>query len=105
MGALVELNAREAMVTRWRRRTRVLVLGDDAPATMRALSATAVALVTEARPAIGASVSLRHPDAGTIEGRVAAHRADGVTLSLPGDERAMAFALTAIAADMSRPRR
>lgn len=105
MGALVELNAREAMATRWRRRTRVVVLGDDAAATMRRVSATAIDLVTDARPPIGEAVELRHPEAGTVEGRVVAHAADGVSLRLSGNETAVAFAVAAIAADMSRPRR
>lgn len=104
MGAWVDPGDEGTMATRWRRsRTCILVGAPDVPATMRDLSARGVSLDTDARPALGAAVTLRHPDAGTIEAHVDAHRANGIALGLDGGVQAVAWAMTAIAADMSRP--
>lgn len=81
----------------------VLVAGDAAPAALREISATAAFLETNARPALGSRVELRHPEAGIIEGAVSALSRDGVRIAFSCSERSAAFALAAIAADMSRP--
>lgn len=104
MGARVDLHAGKAMATRWRRRQLcVLVANGERPAAIRTISASGAFIETACRPALGSVVALRHPEAGAIAGRVEAHHADGVSLRLDGSEAAMAFALSTIAADMSRP--
>lgn len=92
-----------AMATRWRRRRMcVLVAGSPAPAALREVSARGAFVETNARPEIGSRVELRHPEAGAIAGIVRALAADGVQLSFTCCEASVAFALAAIAADMTR---
>ena len=91
------------MATRWRRRRMcVLVAGDPSPAALREVSARGAFVETNARPEIGSRVELRHPEAGTIEGTVCALASDGVQLSFVCSEASVAFAVAAIAADMTR---
>lgn len=98
------LKSREFMATRWRRRRMCMLIADrPAPAALREISAGGAFLETNARPALGASVELRHPDAGAITGIVRALADDGVRIAFAFGERSVAFALAAIAADMSRP--
>ena len=92
------------MATRWRRRRMcILVAGGAAPAALRTISASGAFLETGARPGLGDRVELRHPEAGTIEAIVRSLAPDGVELGFPLGEASVAFALAAIAADMSRP--
>ena len=103
MGAMGKIEGTR-MASRWRRRRMcVLIAGDAAPAALREISATAAFLETNARPALGSRVELHHPEAGAIEGAVSALSPDGVRLAFPCSEASAAFALAAIAADMSRP--
>lgn len=104
MGARTEPNI-WPMATRWRRRAPcLLVMATPRPATIRMLSGSRALLVTAARPRLGRSIELRHPEAGAILGTVDAHHPDGIALHLDGDEHAVGFALAAIASDMTRPR-
>lgn len=104
MEARAELTAAKAMATRWRqRRMCVLSCGDAYPAALRSVSAAGAFVETNARPALGDAVSLAHPEAGTIPAHVNALHTDGIALRFAADEAACAFALAAIAADMSRP--
>ena len=104
MGASHGLESMAAMASRWRRRTMcVLVADGPAPAALREVNAHGAFVETNARPALGASVELHHPEAGAINAQVRAIAVDGIALSFPCSERAVAFALAAIAADMSRP--
>lgn len=104
MGAWSPLRELSAMATPWRRRTMcVLVCGRPAPAALREVSGTGAFLETNARPPLGARVELRHPEAGSIQAEVSGRAADGVFLAFACGERSVAFALAAIAADMSRP--
>ncbi|MEA3036994.1 MAG: hypothetical protein QOH04_2771 [Sphingomonadales bacterium] len=80
----------------------VLVAGSPAPAALREVSARGAFVETNARPEIGSRVELRHPEAGAIAGIVRALAADGVQLSFTCCEASVAFALAAIAADMTR---
>lgn len=92
------------MASRWRRRRMcVLVGGDVTPAALRDISATGAFLETSARPAVGTHVVLRHPEAGIIPAKVQAVGSEGVALGFDYGERSVAFALAAIASDMSRP--
>jgi hypothetical protein len=103
MGALGRIERDTGMATRWRRRRMcVLIAGDPAPAALREVSARGAFLETNARPQIGATVEVRHPHAGMIEGVVRAVAADGVQVDFTCCEASVAFALAAIAADMTR---
>lgn len=94
------------MATRWRqRRMCVLVNGTaaPAPAAIRDISARGAFLETNQRPALGSRVELRHPEAGTILAEVSALARDGIGVAFECDSTSVAFALAAIASDMSRP--
>lgn len=92
------------MASPWRRRRMcVLVAGEAAPAALRTVSATGAFLETNLRPEPGSRVELHHPEAGAIEGRIDAICHDGIRLAFPCTEHSVAFALAAIAADMSKP--
>lgn len=104
MGAAASLEGRNSMASRWRRRRMCVLIADNpCPAALRQVSAAGAFLETNARPGLGASVELHHPDAGAIEGRVSSLADDGIGLAFITSERSVAFALAAIAADMSRP--
>jgi len=104
MSASHDFDGRRTMASRWRRRRMcVLVAGTPAPAALRRIDARGAFLETNARPAIGAAVELRHPEAGTIAARVRALAGDGIAVAFAPGEAAVAFALAAIAADMTRP--
>ncbi len=81
----------------------MLIAEAPAPAALREVSAGGAFLETNARPPLGATVELRHPDAGSIAGIVRALADDGIGIAFSFGEASVAFALAAIAADMSRP--
>lgn len=92
------------MASRWRRRSMCVLIGDrPAPAALREVSATGAFLETNARPALGRAVELHHPEAGAIAAIVRSLAPDGIAIGFECGERSVAFALAAIAADMSRP--
>lgn len=106
MAAVRSIEGRHRMASRWRRRRMcVLVAGRPAPAALRDICATGAFVETNIRPEVGTEVELRHPEAGTIAGEVRTVADDGVSIGFACSERSMAFALAAIAADMSRPLR
>lgn len=87
---------------RWRRRRLCVLIGDaPSPASIRAVSANGAFLETNARPSIGDVVELLHPEAGQIVATVETHGLDGIGIAFDGSAPAAAFALTAIAADMT----
>lgn len=91
------------MASPWRRRRTCLLVADDAaPAALRAVSGAGALVETAARPVIGQAVELHHPEAGRIRAEVAGISDEGVMLRFARDAIAVAFALTAIGADMSR---
>ncbi len=92
------------MATRWRRRTVCVLIADQpSPAALRDVSAAGAFLETNARPQLGTCVELHHPEAGGITGQVRSLGVDGIGIGFDGSERAVAFAIAAIASDMSRP--
>ena len=104
MGAAASLEGRNSMASRWRRRRMCVLIADaPCPAALRQVSAAGAFLETNARPLLGASVELHHPEAGAIEAEVSSLTPDGIGLAFIATERSVAFALAAIAADMSRP--
>ena len=93
------------MASRWRRRRMCILIAEmPSPAALREVNARGAFLETNARPALGSIVELRHPEAGTIHGTVQALADDGVRLGFTCGEASVGFAMAAIAADMSRPR-
>lgn len=95
---------RGEMASRWRRRTTCVLIADaPAPAALREISGTGALLETAVRPALGSGVELHHPDAGAIRGTVSGLDATGIRIGFVSGEASVAFALAAIAADMSRP--
>ena len=104
MGVHAKFGAHERMASRWRRRRMcILVAETAAPAALREISARGAFLETNARPALGSAVELRHPEAGGIAGVVQALADDGVRVAFACSVESVAFALAAISADMSRP--
>ena len=92
-----------AMASPWRsRRMCILFAEAPAPAALREISGIGAFLETNARPLLGTTVALHHPVAGTIQGRVTELALDGVRLSFDPSEPSIAFALGAVAADMTR---
>ncbi|MDP9404611.1 MAG: hypothetical protein M3P85_15120 [Actinomycetota bacterium] len=81
----------------------MLIAETPMPAGLRDVSATGAFLETNARPALGSTIELHHPEAGAIAGVVQALAGDGIQITFQCSERSMAFALAAITADMSRP--
>lgn len=95
---------RGEMATRWRRRTTcVLIAESPSPAALREISGSGAFLETNARPPLGAGVELHHPEAGAISATVAGLAPDGIQIGFSCSEASVAFALAAIAADMSHP--
>ena len=104
MGASQSLDSRFGMASPWRRRRMCLLVGDmPAPAALREVSAAGAFLETHAELRLGARVELRHPEAGAIHAEVRSITAEGVGIRFDFGEASVAFALAAIAADMSRP--
>jgi hypothetical protein len=103
MAAQAQIGSEKAMASRWRRRRMCVLVAEIAsPAALREVTARGAFLETNARPPLGASVELRHPEAGSIQATVHALAFDGIRLGFPCSEASMAFAVAAIAADMSR---
>jgi len=69
---------------------------------LQEVSAAGAVLHTNARPPLGERGTLRHPEAGEVNARVTRHTREGIGLSFDLDERSVAFALLALATDMTR---
>ncbi len=81
----------------------VLIADLPMPAALREVSARGAFLETSARPPLGSGVELHHPEAGAISGVVRSLASDGIGIGFDAGEASVAFAMAAIAADMSRP--
>ena len=81
----------------------VLIADSPCPAGLRNVSGSGAFLETNARPAVGSTVELHHPEAGAISGTVQAIAGDGIEIAFHCGEQSVAFALAAITSDMSRP--
>ena len=104
MGASHNLDSRSGMASPWRRRRMCLLVGDrPAPAALREVTAAGAILDTHADLRLGDRVELRHPDAGVIRAEIRAVTREGVGIRFDFGEASVAFALAAIAADMTRP--
>ena len=104
MGVRPQFKAATVMASPWRKRRMCVLLADQpVPAALRDISATGAFLETNARPALGLRVELRHPEAGDIAGVVESISREGISLSFDCGEKSVAFALAAITADMSNP--
>ena len=92
------------MASPWRRRRvcRLMVDGQVQQVALRDISGTGARLDIGNPPPLGTRVELVHPDAGSIEGRVTAIGERDIRIGFDISERTMAFALGAIAADMTR---
>ena len=93
----------KSMASPWRRR-RMCVLHADSPspAALEAVSGRGATIRSNAELTHGSSVTLVHPAAGEIVAEVHAVSETGIELSFLGDEHAVAFAFSAVAADMTR---
>ncbi len=92
-----------AMANRWRRRTVCAVLADGHrhAVTLRAIDGNGAQLDIAEPPALGAQIELIHPHAGTIAGRVTDIGNGTIRVGFDRSEGAIAYALAAIAADMT----
>ena len=104
MGARHNLDRKSGMASPWRRRRMCLLIGDrPAPAALSEVSAAGAFLETHANLRLGDRVELRHPEAGAIHAEIGSVTPDGVGIRFDFGEASVAFALAAIAADMSQP--
>lgn len=92
-----------SMATPWRRR-RMCVIHADAPspAALESVSGRGATIRSNASPECGTKIRLVHPAAGEIIAEVHAISEAGIELSFACDEESVAFALSAVAADMTR---
>lgn len=104
MGVWQRFDRPVAMASRWRRR-QVCELrsycGTQSVA-LRDISGGGARLDIDNPPSLGSRVELRHPHAGTISALVSEIGEGGIRISFDRQENAIAFALGAIAADMTR---
>jgi len=95
------------MASQWRRQGQCVLIDTQSaairpsPATLREVSGAGAAIGTPARPPIGGIVELHHPEAGMIRGEVVGFDAEGLRIAFDRSSPSVAFALTAIAADMT----
>lgn len=91
------------MATPWRRRRMCVIHADGpAPAALERVSGRGATIRSNTKPECGALIRLVHPAAGEIVAEVHAISEAGIELSFAGDEESVAFALSAVAADMTQ---
>ena len=79
----------------------IVEAGRPIPVALDHISGRSLHIHSNSPLMIGEKVTLNHPVAGAISGEIAARGNCGVEVRLAGDESAIAFALSAIAADMT----
>jgi hypothetical protein len=79
----------------------LLLVDRPMPAALCEVSGAGARIETHARLTPGTSVTLRHPEAGSIVGKVIGRDAQGTHLAFDRSEAAVAFALAAITAGMT----
>ncbi len=80
----------------------VLHMNGPVPVALENISGRGAILRGNSCPEPGDLVRLQHPSAGIIDAVVSTAEADGIEVVFTGDETAVAFALKAIATDMTR---
>ena len=91
------------MVTPWRKRRMCAVVADvPTPAALREISGLGAFVETNARPGLNSAVRFHHPEAGSIDAIVTAVANDGIRIAFSKGTASMAFALAAIASDMTQ---
>lgn len=96
----------EAMASPWRRR-RVCTLahgGTEISVALRGIDGRGAQIDIDEAPRLGSRVELRHPEAGSIGAVVNEIGRGTMRIGFDGSEHALAFALRAIASDMTRDR-
>lgn len=93
-----------AMASRWRRRRVCQLTEDDGrqSVALRSIDGRGARLETDHPPALGRIVELHHPEAGSIRATVSEIGLGSIRISFDGAEHAIAYALSAITADMTR---
>lgn len=93
-----------AMASRWRRRQvcELIASGEAQSVALRDISGNGARLDTLHPPAVGTQVELRHPHAGSILAHVSEVGEGAIRIRFDRQEASVAFALGAIAADMTR---
>jgi hypothetical protein len=93
-----------AMASRWRRRRVCHLIQDEISGSvaLRAIDGRGAWIEIDEAPALGSRVELRHPDAGSIRGTVSEIGKGTMRIGFDSAEGAVAFALAAIASDMTR---
>jgi len=85
------------------RRPLCLLLADrPRPVALREVSGAGAWIETHAQLDPGTSVTLRHPQAGTVSAEVIGQDRQGLQLRFDRSEASVAFALAVIAADMRK---
>ena len=103
MGAALKFPSKQSMASRWRRRRMCILIADrPAPAALKDISGRGAVVETRAKVGIGCAVTLQHPEAGTIGAKVIGHGDGTLRLAFARTEASVAFAMAAIASDMTR---
>ena len=95
------------MASRWRRRQVCALIDGDGrqwQVALRMIDGRGARLEGGPPPALGTSVELVHPEAGAIGATVSEIGTGCFRIRFDDSERAVAYALAAIAADMTRRR-
>jgi hypothetical protein len=80
----------------------LLIADRPIPVALREVSGAGAWIETHARLDPGSTVTLRHPQAGTVFAEVIGQDRQGLQLRFDRSESSVAFALAVIAADMRR---